>query len=151
MSVSGDDDLFLQLVRRQTSWKIRYRLTIESFVQTIPPADFTAFLEQRKRHFSAAKYFPLPMKLFFFLYHSSNLLLLSSPFLMFFNCFPVTVIATAIYSKLAGDGILFTTSHRTFEADQFRKSFILMEALYVLYNTIIGPLGIFRKFAWKQR
>ena len=40
MSISGDDDLFLQLVRRQTNWKIDYVTTPESFVTTIPPINF---------------------------------------------------------------------------------------------------------------
>jgi hypothetical protein len=25
-----------------------------------------------------------------------------------------------------------------------------MEVFYVLYNSLIGPLGIFKKFEWKQ-
>jgi cellulose synthase/poly-beta-1,6-N-acetylglucosamine synthase-like glycosyltransferase len=151
MSISGDDDLFLQLVRRQTNWKITYIVTPESFVRTNPPSDLKSFLEQRKRHFSAAKYFPITMKLFFFLYHSSNLLLFLSPFLLFIHVFPSTVIIVAFCSKLIGDSILNTFSHHTFAADHFWKSFVLMEALYVIYNSIVGPLGIFRKFAWKQR
>jgi len=74
-SISGDDDLFLQLVRKQTKWYIRYVKSSESFVPTLPPADFKAFVEQRKRHFSASKIFSFPMMLFFFFYHFANLLL----------------------------------------------------------------------------
>ena len=37
MSISGDDDLFLQVVRRQTSWKIKYLTSKKSFVPTVPP------------------------------------------------------------------------------------------------------------------
>ena len=151
MSISGDDDLFLQLVRRQTTWKITYIITPESFVRTNPPSDLKSFLEQRKRHFSAAKYFPITMKLFFLLYHSSNLLIFLSPVLLLMNNFPLTIVIIVICAKLVGDGMLYTYSHRTFAAGHFWRSFILMEAVYVLYNSIVGPLGIFRKFAWKQR
>jgi cellulose synthase/poly-beta-1,6-N-acetylglucosamine synthase-like glycosyltransferase len=149
MSVSGDDDLFLQLVRRHTNWKIRYALSSQSYVPTIPPPDFWAFVEQRKRHFSAAKYFPLPMKLFFVLYHSSNLLLLLSviPFLV--NVLSLSILGICIFAKLCADAVLIATSTRLFHSFQFRHTFTFFETLYVVYNTIIGPLGLFRRFEWK--
>jgi cellulose synthase/poly-beta-1,6-N-acetylglucosamine synthase-like glycosyltransferase len=149
-SISGDDDLFLQLVRRQTVWKINYVKTLESFVPTVPPNTFWSFVEQRKRHFSAAKFFTLPMMLFFFIYHSSNLLLLVSPLLFLINVLTLPVMAAVCCSKLLGDFVLFKYSSRIFEPSHFHRSFILMEALYILYNSLIGPLGFFRKFAWKQ-
>jgi cellulose synthase/poly-beta-1,6-N-acetylglucosamine synthase-like glycosyltransferase len=150
MSISGDDDLFLQLVRRQTDWKIHYVKTRESFVPTVPPINFWSFIEQRKRHFSAAKFFTLPMMSFFFLYHSSNLWLMVSPFLFLLNIISLPVVIAAFCSKLLGDIVLFKYSNRMFDAYNFHHSFILMEVLYVLYNSLIGPLGFFRKFAWKQ-
>ncbi len=150
MSISGDDDLFLQLVRRQTAWKINYVKTPESFVPTLIPATIWSFVEQRKRHFSAAKFFTLPMMLFFFFYHSSNLLLIISPFLFLINVLTLPVMLIVFCSKLFGDIILFKYSYRIFEAANFRRSFILMEIIYILYNSLIGPLGFFRKFAWKQ-
>ena len=150
MSVSGDDDLFLQLVRRQTNWKIHYVHTPESFVPTVPPMNFWSFVEQRKRHFSAAKFFTLPMMLFFFLYHSSNLLLLISPLLFLMDIVTLPVMITVVCSKLLADSVLFKYSNRIFDMHNFQRSFILMEALYIIYNSLIGPLGFFRKFAWKQ-
>jgi cellulose synthase/poly-beta-1,6-N-acetylglucosamine synthase-like glycosyltransferase len=150
MSVSGDDDLFLQLVRRKTNWKIRYMRSSESFVPTVPPMDFWSFVEQRKRHFSAAKFFTLPMMLFFFFYHASNLLLLISPLLFFIDFVTLPVLITVVCLKLLADSVLFKYSNRIFGANNFYPSFILMEALYIGYNSLIGPLGFFRKFAWKQ-
>ena len=149
-SISGDDDLFLQLVRRQTDWKIHYIHTTESFVPTVPPMNFWSFVEQRKRHFSAAKFFTVPMMLFFFLYHSSNLLLLISPLFFLMDIVSLPVMTTAVCLKLLADTILFKYSNRIFTMYNFHRSFILMEALYIFYNSLIGPLGFFRKFAWKQ-
>jgi biofilm PGA synthesis N-glycosyltransferase PgaC len=149
MSISGDDDLFLQLVRRQTDWKINYIKTQESFVPTVPPMTFWSFINQRKRHFSAAKFFTVPMMLFFFFYHSSNLLLLVSPFLFFMNILSLSMVIAVFCSKLLSDIVLFKYSYRIFDASNFRYSFIPMEVLYILYNSLIGPLGFFRKFAWK--
>lgn len=150
MSISGDDDLFLQLVRRQTAWKINYVKTRVSFVPTVPPISFWSFVEQRKRHFSAAKFFTLPMMFFFFFYHLSNLLLLVSPFLFLMNILTLPVMIIVFGSKLLSDMVLFKYSCRTFEAFNFNRSFILMELLYIFYNSLIGPLGFFGKFVWKQ-
>ncbi|RPI03689.1 MAG: glycosyltransferase [Ignavibacteriae bacterium] len=150
MSISGDDDLFLQVVRRQTAWKIQYVTHRESFVPTVPPVSFRQFVEQRKRHFSAAKFFTVPMMLFFFIYHSSNLLLLISPILLMLNVISLPILGAAIASKVVGDFLLFRYSSMVFDASRFRSSFFLMEIFYILYNSCIGPLGLFRKFAWKQ-
>ena len=150
MSISGDDDLFLQLVRRQTEWKIKYIKTLESFVPTVSPINFWSFVEQRKRHFSAAKFFTLPMMIFFSIYHSSNILLLVSPLLFLLNILTMPFMMIVFCSKLLADFILFKHSYRIFDAFNFHCSFILMEVLYVFYNSLIGPLGFFRKFVWKQ-
>jgi len=149
-SVSGDDDLFLQLVRKQTDWEIRYIKTRESFVPTVSPADFRSFVEQRKRHFSASKVFTFPMMLFFFFYHFANLLLFFSPFLFLFHLLSIQLVIVSIGTKLFSDAVLVLSSARTFDGNAYRYSFIIMEVIYVFYNSLIGPLGIFKKFKWKQ-
>ena len=148
-SVSGDDDLFLQLVRRETAWKIRYSFSEESFVKTIPPATFSAFLEQRKRHFSAATFFPFFMKLFFFLFHFSNLALFVGFLGFLLNVSPLHIGLPCFTVKLVADASLFFISSETFRQRGFAVYFLLMEILYIFYNTLIGPLGFIRKFEWK--
>lgn len=150
MSISGDDDLFLQLVRRHTTWKIHYMKSQASFVPTVAPEIFRSFIEQRKRHFSASKFFTIPMMLFFFLYHSSNLLIFISPLLFFMSIVSFPVALASICSKLLCDVLLFAYTSRIFDANIYRRSFILMEVFYMLYNSLIGPLGLFQKFEWKQ-
>jgi cellulose synthase/poly-beta-1,6-N-acetylglucosamine synthase-like glycosyltransferase len=149
-SISGDDDLFLQLVRRQTNWKIRYRTTKESFVPTVPPADFLSFVEQRKRHFSASKVFTFPMMLFFFFYHLANFLLFFSPLLFIFHLLSIQFVVACIGIKLFADTLLVFSSARTFYGSTYCRLFVLMEVFYFLYNSLIGPLGIFKKVEWKQ-
>jgi cellulose synthase/poly-beta-1,6-N-acetylglucosamine synthase-like glycosyltransferase len=149
-SISGDDDLFLQLVRKQTDWEIRYIKTKKSFVPTVPPTDFRSFVEQRKRHFSASKVFTFPMMLFFFFYHLANMLLFFSPFLFLIHLLSIPFVITCIVIKLFADTILVFSSARTFDGGTYRHSLIIMECYYVLYNSLIGPLGFFKKFEWKQ-
>jgi cellulose synthase/poly-beta-1,6-N-acetylglucosamine synthase-like glycosyltransferase len=148
-SISGDDDLFLQLVRRQTDWKIRYIQSRESFVPTLPPPDFRSFVNQRTRHFSASKIFSIPMMMFFFFYHSANLLILLSPFLYVFHLLPLPILVTAVAGKLFADALLIIPHTQTFDCVIYNRSFLAMEVFYIFYNSLIGPLGIFNKFKWK--
>jgi cellulose synthase/poly-beta-1,6-N-acetylglucosamine synthase-like glycosyltransferase len=150
MSISGDDDLFMQVVRRNTAWDIRYISMPGSFVPTLPPNNIRSFVEQRKRHFSAAKYFTFPMKLFFFLYHTSNFILVISPILFVLNLLSNFNFIMIFTSKMISDTLLFAFSSDVFDSRAFRRTFFLMEIIYVFYNTLIGPLSLFRKFEWKQ-
>lgn len=150
MSISGDDDLFVQLVRRQTSWKIRYTCEPGSFVRTAPPESFSKFIEQRTRHFSAGKYFSLPMKGFFFAYHLSNLLFLLALCSSLFSDAFLPIGLGAFVVKLLADGILALVAGARLRQGRLASHFPLMEILYILYNTFIGPLGFLKSFQWKR-
>lgn len=153
-SISGDDDLFIQLVRRTTRWKIRYARSHEGFVPTQPPATFEEFVAQRTRHFSVGKFFTFPMKMFFFVFHGSNLLifLLAIGFIFSRSLFQYGIIVFAL--KLAVDLLLTLVgvqilSQGTVTRRMRPGNFVLTEILYIVYNTFIGPLGFLRSFEWK--
>ncbi|MBM4162324.1 MAG: glycosyltransferase [Ignavibacteria bacterium] len=147
-SISGDDDLFLQLVRRATRWNIRYVMEPGSYVRTAPPPTLRAFVQQRTRHFSASRFFPPLMKLFFFVFHSANLILfLSLVGTIILNGPSIPLWAFA--AKVICDSMLFLVAAPMFSAWAFAPSFVLMEFLYIAYNTAIGPLGLFKRFEWK--
>lgn len=148
-SISGDDDLFLLLVRRTTSWQIRYVSAPENHVPTFPPSTFREFVEQRKRHFSAAKFFPLSMKLFFALYHGSNLFLLSAMIFSLFRMEYLFVAITAMGVKFAADYLLLSKGSSLLQERKFLWFILPMELLYIAYNSFIGPLGLLLKFSWK--
>ncbi|MCX6135761.1 MAG: glycosyltransferase [Ignavibacteriales bacterium] len=147
-SVSGDDDLFLQLVRLHTSWKIRYATNPASFVPTMPPSTFGAFLQQRVRHFSAGKFFPFSMKAFFFAFHASNALILGALAVAIVSGFS-TALVWPYVAKCIIDAVLFLRAAPLFGQMKFWSSFLFMESLYVLYNSFIGPLGFMKRYEWK--
>ena len=149
MSVSGDDDLFLQLVRRETPWRVRYCLDRENHVPTYPPTTFRRFVEQRTRHFSAGKFFSLAQKAFFLLYHSANLLLLASLFFFIFWPAGSKGMLVGFGLKLVADIFLLVVGADLFHQSRLGMQFLPMEFLYVLYNTLIGPLGFVKRFQWK--
>lgn len=147
-SVSGDDDLFLQMVRRKTAWQVRYVTSPGSFVPTYSPRSFREFVEQRKRHFSAGKNFAFSLKLFFFLFHSANLIVLLS--LLGAIAFGPSVISFWPYLiKCIFDSMLFLNAAPVFRETRWGQLFLLMEVLIIFYNSLIGPLGFISKFEWK--
>ncbi len=148
-STSGDDDLFLQLVRRSTRWDIAYTTSDSTHVPTAPPMDFRSFLQQRIRHFSAGKYFSFPMKLFFASFHLSNLLIFF--YFMLWLLMPGLsyMFLAAFAIKLFVDMVFLLVGGHTLGQRNLNPSFLMMEILYILYNTFIGPLGFVRRFEWK--
>ncbi|MCX7983321.1 MAG: glycosyltransferase [Bacteroidetes bacterium] len=150
MSISGDDDLFLQTVRRKTKWHIRYVTKPQSHVTTYPPSTLKQFIEQRKRHFSAARFFSLRMKIFFVLYHGANTFIFFMFLIGFFNQSFIYWCLGGYCTKLLADHLLLHKGASILEERKFLKWFIPMEILYIFYNAIIGPLGLVFKFSWKQ-
>jgi cellulose synthase/poly-beta-1,6-N-acetylglucosamine synthase-like glycosyltransferase len=142
-SISGDDDLFLQLVQGKTSWEVHYMLSPESFVETIPPSSFRNFLNQRKRHFSAAKYYPTRMKMVFGILHTFNGLCLIS----FFVSPLIALIFLAL--KLALDGIVLYRGTEYFGNKRLVGRMPFLELISMVYNIIVGSLGIIGQFEWK--
>lgn len=142
-SISGDDDLMIQLIQRETKWEIRYMTEPESFVKTQAPLTLAEFINQRKRHFSAANFYPLNMKMIFALVHSYNAILIIS---FFFVPFIAGIFALG---KFILDGILIRKAVRIFGNRTLTKWFVPLEICYIFYNLIVGPLGLFGTFNWK--
>jgi cellulose synthase/poly-beta-1,6-N-acetylglucosamine synthase-like glycosyltransferase len=149
MSVSGDDDLLMQAVRRQTKWNIRYCYDERNAVLTDPPETFSAFFNQRKRHFSAGKFFPFSQKMFFSAYHGSNLLLVVS-FALLFSSDTVNVGIFGLVAKLLADSMLVFSGYFVLKPAIQIESYLFMELLYMWYNTLIGPFGFIGDFKWKE-
>lgn len=148
-SISGDDDLFLQQVRRSTTWDISYLFDPRSFVRTAPPDSFRSFIAQRKRHFSAGKYFTPLMKAFFVLFHGSNLFLFLGLLLSMFLPELFTTAVTLFFGKLLVDLMLVMRGASLLSEKVSWVQIIPMELLYLFYNSFIGPMGFLTDFEWK--
>jgi poly-beta-1,6-N-acetyl-D-glucosamine synthase len=142
-SLSGDDDLFIQVVRRETQWQIRYMTSAESVVVTEPPETMEEFVNQRKRHFSAGKFYPRRMKVIFAAAHAFNALALFT--LILFPLYGLIVCA----AKLAIDWAVVNKGTQLFGNRELLTKLVPLEFMFVLYNLIIGPLGYVGQFEWK--
>jgi cellulose synthase/poly-beta-1,6-N-acetylglucosamine synthase-like glycosyltransferase len=142
-SISGDDDLFLQLVQRETRWKIRYMTSPESYVRTALPDSFKQFINQRTRHVSASKFYPVKIQFLYSLIHLFHLSIVAGFFVSPF----ITLIAWMI--KFNIDGAFVARGKKIFNAEFSVPEFIRNEILLVLYSFLIAPLGFLVKFDWK--
>ncbi|MFA6457024.1 MAG: glycosyltransferase [Bacteroidota bacterium] len=142
-SISGDDDLFLQLVKAETSWKIRYMTSPESYVRTIPPDSFLQFVHQRTRHISASAFYPKIIQSMYGVIHLFHLLVLVGLFIS-----PLTALIVLMV-KFNIDGALCARGKTIFGEEFSIPQFTANELLLVLYSFLIGPLGFIRTFNWK--
>ncbi len=147
-SISGDDDLYLQVVGRTTSWQIRYVAASESHVPTKPPETLPEFIHQRTRHFSAGKYFSRILQSFFVMFYCSNLALYLG--LVAFAVNPSFIVGLlAFITKFAADLVFIAVGSRSFGVSSPLMISTFMEIAILLYNMIMGPLGLLGSYKWK--
>ena len=142
-SISGDDDLFIQLLQKETHCTMRYMTSAESFVTTTPPLSFQKFITQRIRHISASKYYPLKIKLLYAVIHLCNIISLTALFFI-----PLYGLVYFLL-KINIDAVTLVKSEKYFKEKFSLIEFVLGELFFVLYNIIIGPLGYILNFSWK--
>ena len=76
--MSVDDDVFMQKIAKNTSWKIKFMMTEDSAVQSPSSENWAHFISQRKRYISSAKSFPFLVQLGYSLFYSSKFFILNS-------------------------------------------------------------------------
>ncbi|MDZ7377365.1 MAG: glycosyltransferase, partial [candidate division KSB1 bacterium] len=148
-SISGDDDLFLHLVLQKTNWQIRFAREKSTIVPSYQSKNIVGLFHQKKRHLSAGKYYPLKLKLAYFVFHLSNLSLF-----LFFLIATLTseqiFFATFLLGiKFLGDGLLIYSGGKAFGIRPKFESFLLWELFFMLYHVIIAPFAWFGRVRWK--
>ncbi|NOX38471.1 MAG: glycosyltransferase [Calditrichaeota bacterium] len=148
---TGDDDLFLQRVRDETRWKIRYAVDPETFVWNFPPGSFTQFYHQRLRYASKGFYYPAKVTAILIGYYFLNVLLfLGTPFAVISGQ-PLWPLLLAIFLKGMGEWRFLYSACRRFSSCAILKYFPLAFILHVPYVVYFGLLGQFQKFQWGSR
>lgn len=148
-SLSGDDDLFLQLVKRQTSWRVRFALKPKAVVHSPALGSFQQFVRQRRRHVSASKYYTRPSQATYLLFNLANLAM----FVFLAYCIlTMTGLSLAIplfCMKLALDFCALFLISGVVNDRRTLFLFPAWEIFFILNQTLISPLGLFGKPEWK--
>lgn len=142
-SISGDDDLFIQLVHRETAWKMRYMTSPDSYVKTKPPLTLKELINQRTRHISASKYYTPRMKAIFGLSHIFLIAILVEFFISPFWALLFLLVRMNLHAFIIARGKELLNEE--FSVVEFFRN----EILLILYTILIGPLGLLKKFDWK--
>jgi cellulose synthase/poly-beta-1,6-N-acetylglucosamine synthase-like glycosyltransferase len=145
---SGDDTLLLQLVGKETKWQVRYSISPGTFVQTFPADGFGAFFHQRTRHLSTAKMFTKPLQaLAGAVYLFDFLLIVSVPWALITGTMGPLICFGA---KVLADWMAMWRSSKLFGGRRLLGFFSIMELLYPPYIVLVGALGVFKTFRWKE-
>jgi cellulose synthase/poly-beta-1,6-N-acetylglucosamine synthase-like glycosyltransferase len=148
--VSGDDDLFLQLVRHQTSWNIAYAYTADTVVPTHPPNSLKTFFHQRIRHASKGFHYHTRKTIVLSLVYLYNLLLLIT--------LPISVFAPHTHpgplmcwvGKTFFEWILLAAFANRMKRLPLLRGVLLSAPLHLVYVVVFGALGQWKSFQWKE-
>ncbi len=151
--VSGDDVLLLQLVRRQTGWRIRFAFDRRSRVSTRAERSLGALLNQRRRWASNGVY-QYFLNRPFFVYAVVTFLLnagLLLGFLLGLVFGGVGFVGRVFLVKAIAELCLVLRSSQLFDRGDLLRFFPLWVFLQVPYVVVVGLGGTFGNFTWKGR
>ncbi len=148
-SLSGDDDLLLQLISRHPSWKVQFCSTGRAAVFSQTKGSFREHFHQRTRHVSAARYYSPVHQGAFTIHGITSLLLIIFPILALYfdSALPAAVAGLVIKLVLDGAGFLLTG----FGVKQIGYIILLpVWELWQFFNLLItNPLGLLLKPKWR--
>lgn len=150
---SGDDELLMQKMHRDTDYKIKFALDKNAIVSTEANPTIKEFYHQRKRWASKGLFYGdnlllLKLVLIFLFYLSLIIqpilaIVLSAKFFISFIISLLIKISSEYLILKKGTALLFDS--------KILKSFILTEILQVPYILISGFMGMFGNLVWKDR
>ena len=150
---SGDDELLMQKIWKETKYKVKFCRNKEAVVKTLPNKTVKQFYNQRKRWASKGLFYAdhllvIKLILIFLFYLSLPLqLALSIIFPQIFAAvFLLSIILKSYFEfniMKKGIGFLFH--------EELLRLFLLAEILHIPYIIIAGISGLFGNFAWKGR
>ncbi|HNW59535.1 MAG TPA: glycosyltransferase [bacterium] len=152
--VSGDDVLLMQLIRRHPAYRVVFASQPQAFASSTPQPTLSEFINQRKRWASNGS-FQFFLNLPFFAYLVMVYLYTAA---LFFGV-PLALalrqhaglFLLALVSKVAGEWAISWSSARRYERTDLLPWFPLWFAAQVPYITLVGILGTFGNFKWKDR
>lgn len=150
---SGDDELLMQKIHRDTNYRIKFALDKNAIVYTEANPTLKDFYHQRKRWASKGLFYGdnlllIKLVLIFLFYLSLiiqpilGIFLSTKYFLTFFISYLIKISAEYLILK-RGVNLLFNSN--------ILKPFLITEILQVPYILISGFMGMFGNLLWKDR
>jgi len=145
---SGDDDLFLQRVRDESNWQIRYATDSDAHVYNFGPSNWKKFYQQRLRYASKGFFYPGKVTLILMLFYLLNLFFLLLPLLAILNSGFLIAFIIGLILKIVSEVFLFYQAQRIFNSDVKINLIPIVSILHIPYVLYFGLLAQFQKFEW---
>jgi cellulose synthase/poly-beta-1,6-N-acetylglucosamine synthase-like glycosyltransferase len=152
--VSGDDVLLMQMIRKQTRYRIVFASHPDSYVVSAPQPTWGDFLNQRNRWASNGGYQIFLNPLFFaylMLTFSYNVFLLLGMMLFFFAARSSAMVLLCFAAKGLFEWAIACSGGRYFGRQDLLKCFPLWFVLQIPYVVLVGVMGSLGLFRWKGR
>lgn len=150
---SGDDELLMQKIFKDSNYRIEFALNKEAIVKTRANKTVSDFYQQRKRWASKGLF-----------YKNTNLILKLILIYLFFLSIPIQLILTFFFNSIFAFTLIISLAVKLlFEYFVLRKGvsllfnksllkpFLLAEIFHIPYIIIAGIAGAFGNFRWKGR
>jgi len=149
--ISGDDDLLMHLAAKETDWKFRYTLGEDVIVPTYVDPGIGAYVNQRTRHASKYKFYPLRVKaaaVVVFLFYLSIVML---PVYMIFSGNFLWAYIFIFYGKAVTEFTTMKIGAGKLGVDFSLKSFLAALFIHPFLIVVFSILGARGKFNWKGK
>jgi len=152
--VSGDDTLLLQLIRRSGAYRIRFAGSKAGFVSSRPQRHLRGLLNQRRRWASNGSYqifLNLPFFAYLLVVYLLHFGLLSGLLLTAIVAAPLTPWLLPLAAKMSAELLVAVTASEAFGRRDLLPLLPVWSLLQLPYIVLVGLLGSFGKFSWKER
>ncbi len=148
--ISGDDDLFLTLVRESGRHRVTYATCAQSHVYNNPPRLWSKFLHQRMRYASKGFNYTRSVTAGLLAFYLLNVLLLSGVIWSFWRPAWAPWIAAAFLLKGLFEFIFMKKAADTLNDRRNLGMFPAAFLLHIPYIIVFGFLGQFNYFRWAE-
>ncbi len=146
--VSGDDDLLLQQIVHNTSWKVRACLDKGSFVWTRSTSNIGSYIRQKMRHFSASVHYPFVIQLALGLSQLILLICLLASILAAVEIHLLLLLLPTIPFTICFMNITYIASHIERQNIVSAIAAFIFEPIYIVVYSIMSILGIVTRPRW---
>jgi len=150
---SGDDELLMQKISRETSYRIKFCGAREAVVMTDPNTNLKNFFSQRKRWASKTLYYEDPALItrlvlifLFYLGLIVQIFMVLTGYYLF-----LSTLVFSLFIKISFEYLIIKKGERLFFSRTKLPVFIITEILQVPYIIITAAAGLLGRFHWKNR
>ena len=150
---SGDDELLMQKIAKDTDYKVRFSVNKNSIVKTHSNKNFAEFYHQRKRWANKGLFYRdnnLIVKLILIFLFYIGLVFQPILVITLSSYFYISLVAS-ILLKSVFEYLILTSGKKILFNDLSLKPFLIAEFLQVPYIIIAGFVGAFGNLKWKER